>query len=471
MLKRSQLHNYQNTCVEHIIDHPYCGLFLDMGLGKTISTLTAIVDLKYDYCEISRVLVVAPKRVAETVWAEEAKKWEHTKFLKFSKIIGNQKERLAALDKLADIYVISRDNIQWLVDYYDNRLPFDMLVLDELSSFKNHQSIRFKSLRIPRLTMKRVVGLTGTPAPNGYMDLWAEMWLIDRGKRLGRTITEYRKTYFKPEVTNGHIVYRYGMNTGADDIIKDKIKDICISMQAKDYLELPDLIVRDIPIKLTPELYANYREFEKEQVLQIVDGGTASAEDIGATSAAALSNKLLQYASGFVYDIDKEAHPIHNLKLDALEELVEQANGQPVLIAYNFTEDCERIMERLKAYKPIAIETQKNINDWNAGKIQVGIAHPASAGHGLNLQFGGHIVIWYGLTWSLELYQQFNSRLHRQGQTETVMLYRLIVSRTHEEDVAVALSSKALTQNSLVESIKAKINEYYRPSYRLLDML
>lgn len=471
MLQESQLHNYQRACVEHIVQHPYCGLFLDMGLGKTISTLTAIASLKYDYCEISRVLVVAPKRVAETVWAEEAAKWEHTSFLKVSKVVGSQKERLAALSVMADIYVVSRDNIAWLVEYFNNKLPFDMLVLDELSSFKNHTSQRFKSLRIPRLTLKRVVGLTGTPAPNGYMDLWSQMWLIDRGERLGKTITAYRKAYFKPEVTNGHIVYKYGMVSGSDAIIKDKISDICISMKAKDYLELPESIIVDVPVKLSHELYVNYKTFEREQVLKIIEGGEASPEEIGATSAAALTNKLLQYASGFVYDADKEPHFIHDIKLDALEELVEQANGQSVLIAYNFVEDYNRIMNRLKAYNPVVLESEKNIADWNAGKIQVALAHPASAGHGLNLQDGGHIIIWYDLTWSLELYQQYNARLHRQGQTKPVTIYRIITSNTHEVRVAEALSYKNATQDKLTEGIKAKIREYYDLTYSPLNSL
>ena len=461
MLKESQLHNYQRACVEHIIANPYCGLFLDMGLGKTISTLTAINLLKYDYVDISRVLVVAPKRVAETVWAEEARKWEHTRHLKIVKVIGDQQSRIEALDRIADIYVISRDNVAWLVDFFENTLPFDMLVLDELSSFKNQNSQRFKALRVPRLLMKRVVGLTGTPAPNGLIDLWSQMWLLDMGKRLGKTISAYRKSYFKPEVQVGHVVYKYGLTDGSEDIIREKIGDICISMQAKDYLELPDTIVEDVMLNMSDELQRRYKKFEKEQVLQIIDGGEASADDIGATSAAALSNKLLQYSSGFVYDADKEPHPIHNVKLDALEDLVEQANGQSVLIAYNFVEDCNRIMERLKAYKPVVLETRKNIADWNAGKIQVALAHPASAGHGLNLQDGGHIVIWYGLTWRLELYQQFNARLSRQGQKYPVTIYRLLMNKTHELDVANALARKNDTQDGLMASIKAKIKEYY----------
>lgn len=465
MLQKSQLHNYQRACVEHIINNPYCGLFLDMGLGKTISTLTAIELLKYDYLEISRVLVVAPKRVAETVWAEEAQKWEHTESLKIVKVIGNARERVKALTQLADIYVISRDNVAWLAQYYDNSLPFDMLVLDELSSFKNHNSQRFKALRVPRLTLKRVVGLTGTPAPNGYIDLWAQLWLIDMGKRLGRTISAYRKAYFKPEVMVGHVVYKYSITDGSEKLIRQKISDICISMQAKDYLELPAVMHEDIMLHMTDELYDRYKTFEKEQVLQIIDGGEASAEDIGATSAAALSNKLLQYASGFVYDMDKEAHPIHSIKLEALEELVEQANGQSVLIAYTFVEDCKRIMEKLKAYNPVVIESQRNIADWNAGKIQVALAHPASAGHGLNLQTGGHIIIWYGLTWSLELYQQFNARLNRQGQTHPVTIYHLIMDGTHETDVATAIGSKTATQESLMASIKAKIRVYSKEFY------
>lgn len=468
MLKESQLHNYQRACVQHIIDHSYCALFLDMGLGKTISTLTAIAALKYDYLEISRVLVVAPKRVADTVWKEEAEKWEQTSFLKVSKVIGNEKERVKALSVLADIYVVSRDNIAWLVAYFANSLPFDMLVIDELSSFKNNNAVRFKSLRIPRLAMKRVVGLTGTPAPNGLMDLWAQMWLIDMGDRLGKTITKYRLTYFIPEVQNGHVVYKYGLKSGADELIREKISDICISMQAKDYLELPDKITNDINLILPPDLKATYKKFEKEQVLQLVEGSEATSDMIGVTSAAALSNKLLQFSSGFVYDVDREPHFIHDIKLEALKELVEQSNGQPVLIAYNFVENCHRILEALKDYNPVVLETEKQIKDWNAGKIQVMVAHPASTGHGLNLQAGGHIIIWFDLTWSLELYQQFNARLHRQGQQHPVTIYRLVMANTHEIDVANALFDKNARQNWLLESIKAKIKEYYSPNLNKL---
>ncbi|MBO5824376.1 MAG: DEAD/DEAH box helicase, partial [Prevotella sp.] len=390
-----------------------------------------------------------------------AAKWEHTRHLKFSKIIGDQRDRENALCELADIYIVSRDNVAWLSDYFGGHLPFDMLVLDELSSFKNNTSQRFKSLRVPRLTMKRVVGLTGTPVPNGLIDLWAQMWLLDMGKRLGTTITAYRKAYFKPEVQVGHIVYKYGLISGSEDLIKEKIGDICVSMKAEDYLELPDSIVEDVVLDMSDELYERYKTFEKEQVLQIIDGGEASPEDIGVTSATALGNKLLQYSSGFVYDVDKEPHYIHSIKLDALEDLVEQANGQSVLVAYNFVEDFNRIMERLKAYKPVVLEGKKDIDDWNAGKIQVMLAHPASTGYGLNLQEGGHIVIWYDLTWSLELYQQFNARINRQGQQHPVTIYRLIMNNTHEVDVAYALRQKNCTQNSLMESIKAKIKEYH----------
>lgn len=471
MLKESQLHNYQRACVDHIIEHPYCALFLDMGLGKTISTLTAIALLKYDYIDITRVLVIAPKRVAETVWAEEARKWEHTRFLKVSKVVGSPRDRIRALSVLADVYVISRDNVSWLVEYYRNRLPFDMLVLDELSSFKNNTSVRFKSLRVPRLTIKRVVGLTGTPAPNGYLDLWSQMWLIDMGERLGKTITAYRNTYFRPEITNGHVVYKYGMIKGAEETIREKISDICISMKAKDYLELPETLVNDVRLSMGSELEEKYNTFEREQVLQVLGGGEASATEIGATSAAALSNKLLQYANGFVYDADKEPHSIHSIKLDALEELIEQANGQSVLVAYNFVEDKNRILSGLKKYKPVVLDSARDIRNFKEGRLQVALAHPASAGHGLNLQDGGHIIVWYGLTWSLELYQQFNARLSRQGQKHPVTIYRLITENTHDEDVVKALDRKDNVQSSLLSSVKAKLLKYSADRIGLDDLL
>lgn len=456
----NDLHNYQKVCIEHIISHPFCGVFLDMGLGKTISTLTAIEALKYDYCEIETVLVIAPKRVAETVWEEEAKKWDHTKHLKFSKIIGTERQRIAALKVKADVYIVSRDNIAWLCSLYAARLPYDMLVIDELSSFKAHQTQRFKSLRLARPWFKRVVGLTGTPAPNGLINLWPQMYLIDRGQRLEKTITAYRSRYFRPGSSNGYVVYTYNLLIGADKMIQDKIKDICISMRAEDYLEMPERIDNFVKIKLPDKLQDVYNKFERENIITLgneIKEGTAT---INAVNAAALSNKLLQFANGAMYDENKNIVPIHDLKLEALKEIIESSDGKSVLVAWTYQFDRDRIKEYFRSLNPRELKTAEDINDWNAGKIHLMLAHPASAGHGINLQAGGNIIVWYGLTWSLELYQQFNARLYRQGQKERTIIHHIVASDTEDENVVLALKSKNKTQNNLMNSIKAKLDKY-----------
>ena len=459
-MNESNLHNYQRVCVQHIIDHPFCGVFLDMGLGKTISTLTAINELKYDYCEINTVLVIAPKRVAETVWEEEAKSWDHTRHLKFSKIIGTEKQRLAALKANADVYVISRDNVSWLCSLYAARLPFDMLVIDELSSFKSHQTQRFKALRLARVWFKRVVGLTGTPAPNGLINLWSQMYLIDRGQRLEKTITAYRSRYFRPGASNGYVVYTYNLLPEAEQLIHDRIKDICISMRAEDYLEMPERIDNFVKVTMPPQLQDAYKRFERESVITFVNDMENSSMTVNAVNAAALSNKLLQFANGAMYGENKEVRYIHELKLEALKEIIETAEGKPVLVAWTYQFDRDRLMSYFRNLCPRELKTAKDIEDWNNGKVQLMLAHPASAGHGLNLQAGGNIIVWYGLTWSLELYQQFNSRLYRQGQKNRTIIHHIVTMRTHDEDVVWALRSKDKTQNSLMNSIKAKIDKY-----------
>ena len=476
MLTESNLHNYQKACVEHIITHPFCGVFLDMGLGKTVSTLTAINYLMNDYCEINSVLVIAPKRVAESVWQEEAEKWVHLQHLRFSKIIGTQKQRIAAvMETKADIYIISRDNVAWLCALYGGgKLPFDMVVVDELSSFKSYKSVRFKALRGARPYLKRLVGLTGTPAPNGLIDLWPQIYLMDRGDRLEKTISRYREKYFQPGQTNGHAVYSYNLMSDSEQLIHKRIEDICISMKADDYLEMPLRTDNYIRLRMPDDIKKQYDDFEKNKILDLLntvetieeedeDGNVKLVQkpvEVNAVNAAALSNKLLQFANGAVYDEDKNVFPIHNIKLDALKEIVENSNGQSILVAWTYQFDKDRILEYLKSYKPRELKTNKDIEDWNAGRIQVMLAHPASAGHGLNLQAGGNIIVWFGQTWSLELYQQFNARLYRQGQQKGVIIHHLIMKGTHDEDVIQALKAKNKKQNALMDSIKAKIDKY-----------
>ena len=474
-LTENNLHNYQKACVEHIIDNRYCGVFLDMGLGKTVSTLTAINYLMNDYCEINSVLVIAPKRVTESVWQEEAEKWDHLKYLRFSKIIGSEAKRIEALKTKAEVYLISRDNIAWLCAYYGGaKLPFDMVVIDELSSFKSYKSLRFQALRGARPYLKRLVGLTGTPAPNGLIDLWPQIYLMDRGERLEKTVTRYREKYFKPGRTNGHVVYNYILGNNSEALIHEKISDICISMKAEDYLQMPERTENFIKLNMPEDLKKKYSDFEKDKILEMMtetveeqdeNGNIVFVEkpvEINAINAAALSNKLLQFANGAVYDDKRGVHPIHDIKLEALKELIEDANGKPVLVAWTFQFDRDRIKEYLKKYKPRELKTPQDIKDWNDGKIQVMLAHPASAGHGLNLQAGGNIIIWYGQTWSLELYQQFNARLYRQGQKNGVIINHLILKGSHDEDVISSLKNKDRKQSDLMDSIKAKIDRYKR---------
>lgn len=462
MLDLDNLHGYQHTAKDHILKHSHSGLFLDMGLGKTVSTLTAINHLIFESLEIAKVLVVAPKRVAESVWGAEIHKWRHLKHLKTSLIAGNPKQRRKALSQEADIYLIGRDNIAWLCGQYGgSMLPFDMLVIDESSSFKNPKSVRFKALRGVQPSFKRVVLLTGTPAPNSLIDLWSQIYLLDRGERLGKFISSYRETYFKEGKRNGHIVYNYNLREQSEQLIHSAISDICVSMKAEDYLDLPGRIENIVSIPMPDSIKEKYEEFEKEQVLQLFTEQNEEAH-ISAVNAAVLTNKLLQFANGALYDEDKNVHEIHTLKLEALQELVESANGKPVLLAWTFRSDVPRIMKVLKEYKPKELKTDQDIQDWNAGKIKVLMMHPASGGHGLNLQAGGNNIIWFGQTWSLELEEQFNARLDRQGQKNVVVINKICLEGSMDIDVVEAQKRKALSQDSLMEAVKAKIKKYLK---------
>ncbi len=449
------LYDYQWTSVKHIIDNTHCALFLEMGLGKTVSTLTAINELMYNELEITRVLVVAPKRVVESVWDAEINKWEHLKHLSIVKVVGSAKQRREALQKDADIFIIGRDNIAWLCGMYGGgMLPFDTLVIDELSSFKSHKSQRFKALRMVQPSFSRVIGLTGTPAPNGLIDLWAQMYLLDRGERLGKFITHFREQYF----TLAYNGFGYDLRKGSEPLIHEKIGDICISMKNADYLQLPELVNNIIDIRFDEAMQAKYDKFEEERVLQLIEDSVDG--EVTAANAAALSTKLLQFANGAVYDEDKNVHHIHDLKIDALKEIIEDANGKPVLVAYAFKHDATRIMATLKKYKPVKLSDDKDIVNWNAGKIKVLVMHPASGGHGLNLQSGGNIIVWFGQTWSLELYQQLNARLHRQGQKQTVIVHKLVASKTIDQKVARVMEGKATKQEGLMDAVKALVQKY-----------
>lgn len=459
MLKKEQLHDYQVKAVDMIVNNFNCGLFLDCGLGKTVSTLTAIQELR-EIGFIDKVLIIAPKKVAQVTWKDEINNWEHLKGLRISVIDGTAAQRRAAMMADADIYTVSRDNVVWLVvEHGGVKLPYDMVVIDELSSFKNYASKRFKALRRVRKFIPRVVGLTGTPAPNGLIDLWAQMFLIDEGKRLGKTITSFRDRFFTAGRRNGDIVYQWDLKSPAEETeqkISDLIKDICISMSAEDYLKMPDKLMYYDRVKLSDKDFKAYKTFEREQVLEFIESG----ETITAASAAALSNKLQQFANGAMYDADRNVLQLHDEKIEKLKELVEAANGQPVLIAYTFKHDLDNIMDALKEYKPVKLEKPEQIADWNAGKINVLVTHPASAGHGLNLQKGGHIMIWYGLTWALELYQQFNARLYRQGQKKPVSIHHIIATDTVDEKIIKSLDGKDTTQRSLMDAIKEIVELY-----------
>ena len=451
-------YEYQQTAMQWIIDNPRCGLFLDMGLGKTVSTLTAIQQL-IDDCEVSRTLVVAPKKVAETTWTTEAEKWEHLKALKVVKVMGTEKQRKLALATKADVYVIGRDSFVWLVGIFGGVLPFDVLVIDELTSFKSSKSNRFKAMRMATPTVKRVIGLTGTPAPNGLIDLWAQMYCIDMGERLGRSVTKYRETYFETHKWN-NIVVRCDVKKGCDDIIRRKIADICLSMQAKDYLQLPDLLTHTVKVYLSPSVMAAYSKFEKEKVLQFRDEHAGEPANVLAQSAAGLMNKLSQFANGSIYDEEKNVHHIHDEKLDRLAEIIEAANGNSVLVFYQYKHDVDSIVRKLKEYAVRVYKDESDLKEWNEGHIDVLLAHPASTAFGLNMQRGGHYIVWYGTGWNLELFQQANARLHRQGQQYPVQVYKLVCANTVDERADAALDNKKGVQQSLLDSLNYLIRKH-----------
>lgn len=451
-------YDYQRTAMQWIVDKPKCGLFLDMGLGKTVSTLTAIQQL-IDDCEVIRVLVVAPKKVAETTWSTEAQKWEHLHDLKVVKVLGTEKQRCLALSQKADVYVTGRDNFVWLVGKYGGRLPFDTLVIDELTSFKSAKSERFKAMRIALPSVHRVIGLTGTPAPNGLIDLWAQMYCLDQGERLGRSVTKYREAYFETHRWN-NIVVRCDVRKGCEEIIRNKIADICLSMQAKDYLQLPDLITHTATVELTPKVREAYERFEREKVLEFKTEHGQEPANVLAQSAAGLMNKLAQFANGAVYDDSMQVHEVHSEKLDRLAEIVEAANGNSVLVFYQYKHDVIRIAAKLKGYRVRAYQGEKDLNDWNAGQIDVLLAHPASTAYGLNMQQGGHYIVWFGTGWNLEHYQQANARLHRQGQQHPVQVYKLICAGTVDEKASAALEGKKGVQQSLLDSLNYLLRKY-----------
>ena len=444
-------HDYQRYAAEFIITHPISALLLDMGLGKTSITLTAINDLLFDSFEIHKVLVVAPLRVARDTWSAEIEKWEHLKNLQYSVVVGPAQERLKALCTPADIYIINRENIQWLVEESGLTFDFDMAVIDELSSFKNHQSKRFKAFMKVRPKLKRIVGLTGTPASNGLMDLFAEFKLLDMGERLGRLIGQYRNAYFQPDKRNGMVVYSYKPLPDAEQRIYDKISDITISMKATDHLKMPELISAEYMVQLSENEKEKYDRLKKDLIFSTEDN------EVTAANAASLSNKLSQMANGAVYSDDGETVHIHDRKLDALEDIIESMNGKPLLVAYWFKHDLERIRKRFEIRE---IKSSEDISDWNSGRIPVALIHPASAGHGLNLQSGGSTLVWFGLTWSLELYQQTNARLWRQGQTaDTVVIQHIIAKGTIDEQIMKVLKSKDTTQAALITAVKAEVHK------------
>lgn len=447
-------HPYQRYCINRIISDPALGLFLDMGLGKTVITLTAVQDLIYNQLKVCKCLIIAPKKVAEATWNTEAAKWDHLQHLRFSMIMGSTQKRIRAACSAADIYITNRENVVWLVDYFRNAWPFDMIVIDESSSFKSNKAKRFKSLTWIRPHVQRIVELTGTPAPNSIQDLWAQLYLLDGGIRLGRTVTGFREMYFNSNTHGGHFT-TYEAKEDAQKAIQDKISDICISMRAEDYLQLPDLVYDTIPVQLDSKALKAYKQMEKEMLLE-VDEST-----IDAGSAAALSNKLLQLCNGAVYDEKRQAVEIHACKLEAFSELLEGLHGAPALVFYNFQHDKTRIINLLAKsnLRARVLQNAQDATDWNSRQIDILLAHPASCAYGLNLQQGGNHVIWFGLNWSLELYQQANKRLHRQGQKSTVFIHQLAVTDSRDTDVLEALQDKNATQDALIDSLKARIRK------------
>lgn len=449
-------HSYQRHCINKILETKKLGLFLDMGLGKTVTTLTAVKELKYNRFQVCKVLVIAPKKVAEGTWTKEAAKWDHTKMLRVSPVLGSQAKRIRALNTPADLYVINRENVCWLVDYYRNAWPFDMVVIDESSSFKSHSAKRFKALAGISSRISRMVELTGTPSPNGLADLWSQVYLLDGGERLGKRYSQFRERYFQPDKRGADgMIYSYEAKPGTEESILAKISDICISMKAEDYLELPDLTYHEVPVELDKKSWKAYQDLERKMILELPEDD----ELISVTSAAALSNKLLQLANGAVYDEDRQVHEVHDCKIEAFLELVESLQGKPVLVFYSYQHDRERILKALakSGLRIRELKTTQDEDDWNTGRIDILLTHPASSAYGLNLQQGGNHVIWFGLTWNYELYTQANKRLHRQGQVNKVIIHHLVSTGTRDEDVMTALKRKDDVQNWVMESLKARI--------------
>lgn len=450
-------HKYQLTAINHVINVPKCGLFLDMGLGKTVSTLTAIKELKYNRFQVNKVLIIAPKKVAEGTWSKEKDKWNHTKDFRVSLVLGSQQKRIRALSVNADLYIINRENIPWLVDYLRNDWYFDTVVIDESSSFKNSRSKRFKALKMVLPKINRLIELTGTPSPNGVEDLWAQIYLLDQGTRLEKYITHFRAKYMEPNKRNRSQIFDYKIKDGVYDSIINKISDICISMKSEDYLELPDLSYNEIPVILNDKARRDYDKMERDFVLEL----EGAEDEITAVNAAALSNKLLQISNGAVYDSTGIYTEVHDAKIEAFLELVERLQGKSLLVFYNFQHDRDRIKRALEKSDLVVkeLKTTQDEDDWNAGKIDILLTHPASAAYGLNLQEGGNHVCWFGLSWNLEHYQQANKRLHRQGQKEKVIIHHLVTQGTRDEEVMRALDNKAGVQEEIMQSLKARIKK------------
>ena len=443
---------YQAFAENFILNNAAAGLLLDMGMGKTAISLTAADKLLFDYFAVRKVLVIAPLKPARETWLPEAKKWDHLRHLRFSLILGSKKERIAACGKDADIYIINREQVVWLVDYYKSAWPFDMVIIDELSSFKSSKAQRFRALKKVRKYITRIVGLTGTPSPNGLLDLWPEMYLLDEGKALGKTLTSYRETYFVPDKRNATTIFSWKLKDGAEDAIYEKLGGLCISMKSSDYLKLPDRLMLRREFELSEKAAELYRTLERDTLLPFADG------DIDAPTAAILTNKLLQAAGGAAYDENGNVKVLHEDKLEALDQLIEEANGQPVLVFYAFRHELERILARYP--EAVDIKEKDAVTKWNQGEVPILLAHPASAGHGLNLQAGGHIAIWYGLPTSLELYQQANKRLHRPGQKSTVLIHHILMKGTYDYRVLDdILAPKEVRQNACLEALKARIKE------------
>lgn len=448
-------YDYQRHTTQFIIDHPECAIFLGMGMGKTISTLTAIEELKHDYFDVDKVLVIAPVRVARDTWPAEIQKWDHLQGLTISPIIGTAQERTAAADRRADIYTIGRENIPWLVKHHGNQWPYDMVIIDELSSFKNPQAKRFKAMKKVRPKIRRIVGLTGTPAPNSLLDIWAPFRLIDNGQRLGKYITHYRDQYFLPDKRSGQVIYSWKLRPGADQAIYDNIADITVSMRTTDYLTLPEVTRQHIEVTLAPKEQKMIGTLKRDLVLDLGDN------TIDAANAATLSLKLQQLAGGAIYNEDGTAViEVHDQKLRALAELVDQADGNTMLVCYWFKHERDRILAAIPGAR--VLDTKQDFEDWNAGRVPVGLIHPASAGHGLNLQAGGHIMVWFTTPWSLELYEQANARLNRQGQTEPVSIIHIDTANSIDQDVHAALARKDTTQSALIAAVAAELDHAER---------